>query len=69
MSDIISVGDDGVATAGDYGTATAGWCGKATAGWRGNRASWIAIAGWVSFIINYFGVNIFATGLHSYSGM
>ncbi len=42
---------------------------RSTAGWRGNRASWIAIAGWVSFIINYFGVNIFATGLHSYAGL
>jgi cytochrome c-type biogenesis protein CcsB len=42
---------------------------RSTAGWRGNRASWIAIAGWVSFIINYFGVNIFATGLHSYAGV
>ncbi len=42
---------------------------RSTAGWRGSRASWIAIAGWVSFIINYFGVNIFATGLHSYGGL
>ena len=42
---------------------------RSTAGWRGSRASWIAIAGWVAFIINYFGVNIFATGLHSYSGL
>jgi cytochrome c-type biogenesis protein CcsB len=42
---------------------------RSTAGWRGSRASWIAIAGWLVFLINYFGVNIFASGLHSYSGM
>jgi cytochrome c-type biogenesis protein CcsB len=42
---------------------------RSTAGWRGNRASWIAVAGYSTFIINYFGVNIFATGLHSYSGL
>ena len=42
---------------------------RSTAGWRGNRASWIAVAGWVSFLINYFGVNIFVNSLHSYSGM
>jgi len=42
---------------------------SSTAGWRGNRASWIAIAGWVSFLINYFGVNIFVNSLHSYAGV
>jgi cytochrome c-type biogenesis protein CcsB len=42
---------------------------RSTAGWRGNRASWIAIAGWVAFNINYFGVNIFVNSLHSYAGM
>jgi cytochrome c-type biogenesis protein CcsB len=42
---------------------------RSTAGWRGSKASWIAIAGWVSFMINYFGVNFFATGLHSYAGV
>ena len=42
---------------------------RSTAGWRGSRASWIAVAGWVAFLINYFGVNIFVNSLHSYSGM
>ncbi len=42
---------------------------RSTAGWRGDRASWIVIGGWVAFLINYFGVNIFVTGLHSYGGM
>ena len=41
---------------------------RSTAGWRGNRSSWIAIAGWASFLINYFGVNIFVNSLHSYAG-
>lgn len=41
---------------------------RSTAGWRGNRASWIALLGWLTFLINYFGVNIFITGLHSYAG-
>jgi cytochrome c-type biogenesis protein CcsB len=42
---------------------------RSTAGWRGNRASWIALAGWTAFMINYFGVNIFVNSLHSYAGM
>lgn len=42
---------------------------RSTAGWRGTRASWIAIIGWVTFLINYFGVNLFVSSLHSYSGV
>jgi cytochrome c-type biogenesis protein CcsB len=42
---------------------------RSTAGWRGNRSSWIAIIGWVSFLINYFGVNLFVNSLHSYAGV
>ena len=42
---------------------------RSTAGWRGNRASWIAILGLVSFLINYFGVNMFVNSLHSYAGL
>jgi cytochrome c-type biogenesis protein CcsB len=42
---------------------------RSTAGWRGDRASWIVIVGWLAFLINYFGVNIFVNSLHSYSGM
>lgn len=41
---------------------------RSTVGWRGDRASWIALAGWVAFLINYFGVNIFVNSLHSYAG-
>jgi cytochrome c-type biogenesis protein CcsB len=41
---------------------------RSTVGWRGNRASWIAIIGWSTFLANYFGVNLFVNSLHSYSG-
>ncbi len=42
---------------------------RATAGWRGRRAAYIALLGWVSFLINYFGVNLFVNSLHSYAGV
>lgn len=42
---------------------------RATAGWRGRRAAYISLVGFMAFLINYFGVNLFASGLHSYSGM
>ena len=42
---------------------------RATAGWRGRRAAYISILGYVSLMINYFGVNLFVNSLHSYSGM
>jgi len=42
---------------------------RSTAGWRGNNASWIAIAGWITYLINYFGVNLFVNSLHSYAGV
>lgn len=41
---------------------------RSTVGWRGNRSSWIALLGWLAFLINYFGVNIFVNSLHSYAG-
>jgi cytochrome c-type biogenesis protein CcsB len=41
---------------------------RSTAGWRGDRASMIALLGWLAFLINYFGVNIFVNSLHSYAG-
>jgi cytochrome c-type biogenesis protein CcsB len=31
--------------------------------------SWIAVAGWVAMLINLYGVNIFASSFHSYSGL
>jgi cytochrome c-type biogenesis protein CcsB len=42
---------------------------RATAGWRGTRAATIALLGFACFLFNYFGVNIWITGLHSYAGL
>lgn len=42
---------------------------RTTAGWRGNRAAWIALVGFMCFLFNYFGVNMFIVGLHSYAGI
>jgi cytochrome c-type biogenesis protein CcsB len=42
---------------------------RATAGWRGTRAAIIALLGFACFLFNYFGVNIWITGLHSYAGL
>jgi cytochrome c-type biogenesis protein CcsB len=42
---------------------------RATAGWRGSRAAVIALVGFACFLFNYFGVNIWITGLHSYAGL
>ncbi|UER55781.1 cytochrome c biogenesis protein CcsA [Kineosporiaceae bacterium SCSIO 59966] len=42
---------------------------QATAGWRGRRATWFALAGYVAFVFNFFGVNMWITGLHSYAGI
>ncbi|UMG92244.1 c-type cytochrome biogenesis protein CcsB [Nocardioides sp. TF02-7] len=42
---------------------------QATAGWRGVRASWLALAGYAAFLFNFFGVNLWITGLHSYAGV
>lgn len=40
---------------------------RVTAGWKGRRAAYLALAGFVTFIISYYIVNLFATGLHSYA--
>jgi cytochrome c-type biogenesis protein CcsB len=42
---------------------------RSTAGWRGKRAAWIAVVGFAAFLFNFFGVNIFVVGLHSYAGI
>lgn len=41
----------------------------ATTGWRGSRASWFALAGYAAFVFNFFGVNMWIPGLHSYAGV
>ncbi|MCL4369192.1 MAG: c-type cytochrome biogenesis protein CcsB [Actinobacteria bacterium] len=40
---------------------------RATAGWKGNRAAIIAIIGFATFLFSYYGINLFASGLHSYA--
>lgn len=42
---------------------------QATAGWRGPKATWFALAGYLAFLFNFFGVNMWITGLHSYAGV
>jgi len=42
---------------------------RATAGWSGRKAAVIALLGLSCFVFNYFGVNIWFTGLHSYGGL
>lgn len=42
---------------------------RSTAGWKHQKASVIALIGWLSFLINYFGVNLFVNSLHSYAGL
>ncbi len=40
---------------------------RATAGWKGRRAAYLALAGFVTFLFSYYGVNLFGSGLHSYA--
>ncbi len=42
---------------------------RATAGWRGRRAAMLGLLGFAAFLVNFVGVNIFASGLHSYAGV
>jgi cytochrome c-type biogenesis protein CcsB len=38
-------------------------------GWRGKRSAWILIIGFGAVMFTYFGVNLWVSGLHSYSGV
>ncbi len=40
---------------------------RATAGWKGRKAAWVAVAAAAALIIDYYDVNIFVVGLHSYA--
>jgi cytochrome c-type biogenesis protein CcsB len=42
---------------------------RATRGWRGDRAAWLGLVGFLALLFNYAIVNVFFTGLHSYSGL
>lgn len=42
---------------------------RATAGWRGRKAAYVALFGFATILFNFFVVNIFITGVHSYAGV
>ncbi|WP_031511290.1 c-type cytochrome biogenesis protein CcsB [Streptomyces megasporus] len=42
---------------------------RATAGWKGRKAAYLALIAFLCFLFNYYGVNIFFDGLHSYGGV
>ncbi|MFI6939115.1 c-type cytochrome biogenesis protein CcsB [Streptomyces sp. NPDC050418] len=42
---------------------------RATAGWKGRKAAYLALFAFATFLWNYYGVNIFITGKHSYAGV
>jgi cytochrome c-type biogenesis protein CcsB len=42
---------------------------ESTAGWRGRRAAYLALLGYAAFLFNFFGVNMWISGLHSYAGV
>nr|WP_229821103.1 c-type cytochrome biogenesis protein CcsB [Streptomyces ruber] len=42
---------------------------RATAGWKGRKAAYIALIALGCWLFNYYGVNIFVSGKHSYSGV
>jgi cytochrome c-type biogenesis protein CcsB len=42
---------------------------RATRGWRGRAAAYVALLGFVTFLFNFFGVNMVLVGMHSYAGV
>jgi cytochrome c-type biogenesis protein CcsB len=42
---------------------------RATPSVKRSTATWIAVLGWATMMMNLFGVNLFISGLHSYSGL
>ncbi|MEV3871102.1 c-type cytochrome biogenesis protein CcsB [Streptomyces sp. NPDC002454] len=42
---------------------------RATAGWKGRKAAYLALIAFGCWLFNYYGVNIFVTSKHSYSGV
>ncbi|WP_329118915.1 c-type cytochrome biogenesis protein CcsB [Streptomyces sp. NBC_01465] len=42
---------------------------RATAGWKGRKAAYLALFAFGCWIWNYYGVNIFISGKHSYAGV
>ncbi|WP_026536472.1 c-type cytochrome biogenesis protein CcsB [Arthrobacter sp. H14] len=42
---------------------------RATRGWTGTRAAWLCIVGYLCIVFNFAIVNVYFSGLHSYSGI
>ncbi len=42
---------------------------RVTVGWKGTKSAWLSIAGYAAIVFNFFIINIFITGLHSYAGV
>lgn len=42
---------------------------RATKGWSGTRASVVALVGYACLLFNFFGVNFWLVGFHSYAGV
>ena len=42
---------------------------RATAGWKGRKAAYLALIAFGCWLFNYYGVNIFVSGKHSYAGV
>ncbi|MGW0882102.1 c-type cytochrome biogenesis protein CcsB [Streptomyces sp. NPDC002671] len=42
---------------------------RATAGWKGRKAAYLAMLAFGCWLFNYYGVNIFVSGKHSYAGV
>ena len=42
---------------------------RATAGWRGRRAAVVSLVAFFCLTVNYYVVNLFIVGLHSYAGV
>ncbi|NNM47854.1 c-type cytochrome biogenesis protein CcsB [Knoellia koreensis] len=42
---------------------------RATSGWSREASALLALAGYVSILVNYMVVNVYFVGMHSYSGM
>jgi cytochrome c-type biogenesis protein CcsB len=42
---------------------------RATHGWSGKKSAAIAVTAYASIVFNFFGVNLWITGLHSYAGV
>ena len=42
---------------------------RITIGWKGTKSAWVSIAGYAAIIFNFFVINIWVTGLHSYAGI